>query len=83
MIPIIDMHCDTISEIWKKGQEGAELHLNDNCLSVDLEKMKKGGYLCQNFALYTNMEQVRKDGERAFDNCYVFDTLILSSSKMG
>ena len=62
MIPIIDMHCDTISEIWKNDKSGTEMHLDKNTLSVDLGKMKKGAYLCQNFALYTNMEQIQKDG---------------------
>lgn len=76
MIPIIDMHCDTISAIWENKAQGKELHLDDNCLSVDLKKLKKGGYLCQNFALYTNMEQVAKDGETAFDHAMMLSDLM-------
>ena len=76
MIPIIDMHCDTISEIWKNDKSGTEMHLDNNSLSVDLGKMKKGAYLCQNFALYTNLEQVRKDGESAFDHAMMLSDLM-------
>lgn len=74
MIPVIDMHCDTISEIHntrmlqgeadalqaegKLSQERAEsiqksTELRENDYSIDLLKMKEGGYLCQNFALFT------------------------------
>ena len=76
MIPIIDMHCDTISTIWENKVQGKELHLDDNCLGVDLNKLKKGGYLCQNFALYTNMEQVVRDEETAFDHAMMLSDLM-------
>lgn len=41
---IIDMHCDTISKIRQMEKEGSPASLRHNSLSVDLEKMKKGGY---------------------------------------
>ena len=45
---IIDMHCDTIMQIWEKP----ELNLFDSDLSINIEKMKKGKSLAQCFALY-------------------------------
>ena len=76
MIPIIDMHCDTISEINKLKKTGQEKHLRENSLSVDLNKMKAGGYLCQNFALYTNMDQVRRDNEDAYEHVLMLSDIL-------
>lgn len=53
MIPVIDMHCDTISEIHNTRLLQGEAQLRENEYSIDLLKMKEGGYLCQNFALFT------------------------------
>lgn len=52
---VIDMHCDTISEIrYRLGSE-QEQSLRENSLQIDLMKMKKGGYLLQNFALFVDL----------------------------
>lgn len=51
---IVDMHCDTISEILNHRREGEECSLRGNSLHVDLERMKEGGYLLQNFALFVD-----------------------------
>lgn len=77
--PIIDMHCDTISEIYRERQKQffSEKHAGmtqaagmpnaagraqtvgivQNFLQVDLVRMKKSGYLLQNFALFINLSQ--------------------------
>ncbi len=68
MIPIIDMHCDTISEILRRRKNGEEIGLRENGLSVDLKRLREGGYLCQNFALFTYLDGVRKAGEDVFDH---------------
>jgi len=52
---IIDMHCDTISELLKKKRAGEEVSLLQNTGHVDLVRMQKSGYLLQNFALFVNM----------------------------
>lgn len=51
----VDMHCDTISALLRKkrAQEAAELRKN-NC-HIDIQKMRKGNYLLQNFALFVNL----------------------------
>ena len=45
---VADMHCDTISALNDSG-------LRSNHLHIDLNKMKKGDYLVQNFALFINL----------------------------
>ena len=48
---VVDMHCDTISRIYKEGGS-----LKENDFNVDLNKMKKGDYLLQNFAMFVNLK---------------------------
>lgn len=50
-MPIIDMHCDTVS------RDSFLAHgLRKNNLQIDLHKMKEAGYMLQNFALFVDME---------------------------
>ena len=50
MFQVIDMHCDTIPALqWKEKQE----HLADADLQINLDKLEKGGSLCQCFSLFT------------------------------
>ena len=55
MIPIIDMHCDTIMVVHRNKLHGAADGLRSNEHHIDLDKLKRGGYMCQNMALYTDM----------------------------
>lgn len=50
-----DMHCDTILEIYEKRQAGEACGILKNELHIDLEKLKKGDYLLQNFAIFVHM----------------------------
>lgn len=52
----VDMHCDTVSELWKREQAGEKISLLDCDCHINLQKMKQGDYLLQNFALFVNME---------------------------
>ena len=54
---IADLHCDTISEIWKSRRAGRPQQLFQNNLHVDIQKMQKAGYLLQNFAMYIDLEK--------------------------
>ena len=49
---VIDMHCDTLLELLNHPEKG----LFQNDLSIDIQKMKKGDYLLQNFALFTDQK---------------------------
>ena len=58
---IADMHCDTIMLIWLARREGKEAYLRDasvdgKSLQIDLLKLKEGGSLVQNFALYADLQ---------------------------
>lgn len=61
---IIDMHCDTISAIRHIRKDGF-CTLRSNSLQIDLEKMKQGGYLLQNFALFVNLSEEKNPMEVA------------------
>lgn len=47
---VVDMHCDTISELTHKGGE-----LRENSGQLDLKRMRQSGYLLQNFALFVDI----------------------------
>ena len=65
---VVDMHCDTISALYNSGNIGEGIaediaagnkkgwNLRKNPLHIDLERMKKGNYLAQNFGLFVNLE---------------------------
>ena len=38
---VVDMHCDTIGELWKAEKAGNPISLAKNTLHIDLEKMQK------------------------------------------
>lgn len=53
----IDMHCDTISSIYLDRMGGEVKRLRENNGHVDLARLKKGGCLAQNFALFTILKK--------------------------
>lgn len=55
---VVDMHCDTIFEIDRLQREGQDIGLRSNHLNISLEKMEKGDYLLQNFAVFTPLKEV-------------------------
>lgn len=58
---IVDMHCDTISRIYK--HPGAALR--QNTFQLDLLKMKSAGYLLQNFAMFIDLDET----DCPYDTC--------------
>lgn len=54
---VIDMHCDTISELMLAEDRGEKLSLRENDLHIDLQKMRRGDYMLQNFAMFIHMER--------------------------
>ncbi len=80
---IADMHCDTISEIWESRKQsvsqngGSPQQLSRNDLHIDIRKMKKAGYLLQNFALYVDL----KKGLDPFE--YVLELIDVFREEMG
>lgn len=54
---IIDMHCDTISEIRESRRRGNPQELSANTMHLDIQKMKKADYMLQNFAMYIDLKK--------------------------
>lgn len=48
----IDMHCDTITKLYKENG-----NLASNNFHIDINKMKKGECLLQNFAIFTKLDK--------------------------
>lgn len=67
---IIDMHCDTISELLNLKRKGQRVSLRQNDLHLDLERMRASGYLLQNFALFVNLKKCEDPWEEV---CALYD----------
>ena len=52
---VVDMHCDTISELLHARERGEEASILENHLHIDLKRMQKGDYLLQNFAMFVHL----------------------------
>lgn len=55
---VVDMHCDTIAELYYDHRDGGNASILENSLHIDLKRMVKGDYLLQNFALFTHLGRV-------------------------
>lgn len=53
---VIDMHCDTIARLYSDRSTEVSLRHAPG-YQIDLEKMKKGDYLLQNFALFLDLKE--------------------------
>ena len=71
---VVDMHCDTIAELYYDHRDGGRMSILENNLHIDLKKMKKGDYLLQNFALFTHMGKVERPFEYAMKLVDIFYT---------
>ncbi len=57
MVRVVDMHCDTISVLSQRQRQGEKVSILENDLEVSLEKMEKGGYGLQNFAMFVHLKK--------------------------
>lgn len=73
---VVDMHCDTILELWNKiaGTPVGSRYvvscgesLRKNNLQVDLVRMKQSGYLLQSFALFVDTAACVDPWEKVFE----------------
>ncbi len=51
----IDMHCDTVAEMYYRKEKGQPYSLYENELHIDIKKLQKGDCLVQNFAAFVNL----------------------------
>lgn len=50
-----DLHCDTLSELRYAERDGAPKSFEQNDLQIDLQKLEKGDYMLQCFAVFVNL----------------------------
>lgn len=62
---VIDFHCDTMLKIME-STEGAGLKEND--FQVDIQKLQRGQVLAQFFALFFELDVIRKNNKNPFDH---------------
>lgn len=79
---IADMHCDTISKIYKARGRGENPELRANDLSVDLESMRSAGYLMQFFACFVDMAEYSEPYKTLMEMIDVFDGEIGKNSDL-
>lgn len=62
---VADMHCDTIAELYEDHKNGGTASIFESHLHIDLQKMQKGDYLLQNFAMFTQLKNTERPFEHA------------------
>lgn len=70
---VADMHCDTISELWLDQKAGKPGSVRNGRTMVTLEKMKQGGYLLQNFAVFVQLDRTEDPLEAFTEMADLFD----------
>lgn len=53
---VADMHCDTITALYDTVVKGETCSLHKNTYHIDIEKLQKGDYLLQNFAVFVDLK---------------------------
>ncbi len=71
---LIDLHCDTISRILNESEKGKPVNLLSNDLQIDINKMRKGDYLLQCFAMFLPLKLTPKPFERCLQLIDCFDS---------
>ena len=68
-----DMHCDTISKLYYSRKKGEQGSLLSNSFQVDIEKLQKGNYLLQNFAVFVDTELEKHPYQCAKEQIALFE----------
>lgn len=74
---IADMHCDTLALLYNRKLKNKPYDLGNNDFSIDIEKLKKGDYLLQNFACFISLRRVDNPYEYVNSMIDLFDEQIL------
>lgn len=77
-----DMHCDTIYEIYRNHKNGGNASIRSNSFHLDLEKMAKGNYGLQNFAVFVHLGKTERPFECAMEMIDVFYQEMEASSDL-
>lgn len=80
-LKVIDMHCDTFFEIYLAKKRGEKIVINSNHLTIDLNKMKAGDYLLQNFAMFIPLDRVENPLQALLEMIEIYDREIEENSE--
>ncbi len=75
---IFDLHCDTVWKISEAKRKGEEISLKKSYLQIDEEKLKKGNYFAQCFAIYIP-NQYPNPYERCLHDVEIYEKQISES----
>lgn len=75
------MHCDTISRLMKQERAGRPEGLAENSGHLDLARMKKSGYILQNFALFVNREACQDPWQEVCALHELYETQMLQNKE--
>lgn len=67
-----DMHCDTLYELLQKRRGGKPGSLAENSGHVDLDKLRRGGALVQNFAMFVESRKCEDPKEEVLSMAALF-----------
>lgn len=76
---LIDMHCDTIFELFRRGN----MSLKENVLGVDLRKLKAAGSEAQFFACYICMKMFQGEDRFSKGYQYALDMITFAKQELG
>lgn len=78
---LIDMHCDTMFELFNR--KDTEMELGQNQLGVDIEKMKMADGMAQFFACFINMRRFQGEDRFSKGYQYVLDMIAFAKNEIG
>lgn len=73
---VCDMHCDTLTEITRRLEKDPHFSFAANDMHIDLEKLKKGDYMMQNFAIFTYLKAEKNPVKHVLKNIDTFYRLM-------
>ncbi|MDE6608339.1 MAG: dipeptidase [Lachnospiraceae bacterium] len=53
----VDMHCDTLYKMLQRKKQGENVSIAENAGHIDLDKLKRGNALLQNFAMFVEWKK--------------------------
>ena len=78
MIPLFDLHCDTLLELYKKNED-----ISKNSLHISLDKAKKFSPYMQVFAIWSDSSLSNEESYQQYINVksYALNQMTFSESK--
>lgn len=68
----VDMHCDTLYELWQKKKRKERYALSENNGHIDVRKLQTGNALVQNFAMFVERKKCENPKEEVLQMADIF-----------